>query len=172
MRMCEDRMRSEPGGCLRFRPRFAFPLHRFCTVRIDIVSLFPELYATVLGTSIPKRAADKGLASYHVTDIRPFGEGNYQKIDDRPFGGGPGMVMMPQVLGAAIDQAEALDPRPARRLLFTPVGKVFDHEMAQSLADEERLLLLAAHYEGYDERVVEEYDFEEISIGDFVLSRR
>ncbi len=139
-------------------------------LRIDVVSLFPEMYAGVLGTSIPKRAADKRLVEYALTDIRPFGEGKYGKIDDRPFGGGPGMIMMPQVLAAATDHALALDARPARRLLMTPVGKPFDHATAASLACEERLLICATHYEGYDERFREAYDFEEISLGDFVLS--
>ena len=139
-------------------------------LRIDIVSLFPELYAPLLSTSIPKRAADKGLVEYAITDIRPFGAGNYQKIDDRPFGGGPGMVMTAPVLAAAVDAAESLDPRPARRVILTPVGRPFDHAAARAYADCERLLLIATHYEGYDERFVEEYRPDEVSLGDFVLS--
>ena len=139
-------------------------------LRVDVVSLFPELYDAVLNTSIPKRAAEKGAVSYHVTDVRHFGAGNYQKVDDRPFGGGPGMVMNAPVLAAAVDYAESRDPRPARRLLMTPVGRRFDHALALDLARSERLLIVATHYEGYDERFVEEYRPEEVSLGDFVLS--
>ena len=139
-------------------------------MRIDIVTLFPELYAPLLSTSIPKRAADKGRVEYHITDLRGFGEGNYHKVDDRPFGGGPGMVMMPQVLAAGVDTAEARDPRPARRVLLTPVGRLFNHVLAAEYARCERLLLIATHYEGYDERFVEEYQPDELSIGDYVLS--
>lgn len=139
-------------------------------MRIDIVSLFPEMYAAVLGTSIPKRAADKGLVDYHVTDLRTFGEGNYQKVDERPFGGGPGMVMTAPVLAAAVDHAETQDARPARRVMMTPVGRRFDHKAAVEYARCERLLLIATHYEGYDERFVEEYQPDEVSLGDFVLS--
>lgn len=139
-------------------------------LRIDIVSLFPELYAPLLSTSIPGRAADKGLVEYHITDLRAFGEGNYNKVDDRPFGGGPGMVMMAPILAAAVDAAEALDARPARRVLLSPAGRIFDHALASEYAGGERLLLIATHYEGYDERFVEEYRPQEISIGDYVLS--
>ena len=139
-------------------------------MRIDIVSLFPELYAPLLSTSIPKRAADKGLVEYHITDIRDFGEGNYNKVDDRPFGGGPGMVMMPHILAAAVDAAGAKDSRKARRVLLTPAGRPFSHALAAEYAGCERLLLIATHYEGYDERFAEEYQPEEVSIGDYVLS--
>lgn len=139
-------------------------------MRIDIVSLFPELYAPLLNTSIPRRAAAKGLVEYDITDIRPFGEGTYQKIDDRPFGGGPGMIMTAPVLSAALEAAEARDSRPARRILLTPVGRPFDHRAAAEYARCERLVLIATHYEGYDERFVEEYQPDEVSLGDFVLS--
>ena len=140
------------------------------SLRIDIVSLFPELYAPLLSTSIPKRAADKGLVEYAVTDIRGFGVGGYQKIDDRPAGGGPGMVMTAPVLAAATDAAEALDARPSRKILLTPVGRPFDHAAAMRYSRCERLMLVATHYEGYDERFVEEYQPDEVSLGDFVLS--
>ena len=139
-------------------------------MRIDIVSLFPELYAPLLSTSIPKRAADKGLVEYQVTDLRDYGEGNYNKVDDRPFGGGPGMVMMPHILAAAVDAAETKDSRKARRVLLTPAGRLFTNALAVEYATCERLLLIATHYEGYDERFVEEYQPDEISIGDYVLS--
>ena len=143
---------------------------RASSLRIDLVTLFPEMYAGVLGTSIPARAAAKGLVEYGFTDLRSFGEGNYQKVDERPFGGGPGMVMTAPVLAAGVDHAESLDPRPARRVLLTPVGRRFSHDLAVEFSRAGRLLLIATHYEGYDERFVEEYRPDEVSLGDFVLS--
>src|SRR5688572_9399593 len=165
-------MRDEaPEACPVLHPS-SFFLHPFrpMSLRIDIVTLFPELYAPLLATSIPKRAADKGLVEYHITDLRAFGEGNYNKVDDRPFGGGPGMVMMAPILAAGVDAAEAQDPRPPRRVILTPAARRFGHELAGEYAKLDRLLLIATHYEGYDERFVEEYEPDEVSIGDYVLS--
>jgi tRNA (guanine37-N1)-methyltransferase len=139
-------------------------------LRIDLVTLFPEMYTGVLGTSIPGRAAEKMAVEYHLTDIRPFGEGNYQKVDDRPFGGGPGMVMTAPVLAAAVEHAEGLDPRPARRVIMTPVGRRLDHDLVLEYAGLDRLLVVATHYEGYDERFVDAFEPDEVSLGDFVLS--
>src|SRR4051812_14071248 len=139
-------------------------------IRIDILTLFPEMFPPVLGTSIPKRAAEKGLVSYHLTDIRSFATDAHKSVDDRPFGGGPGMVMMCQTLFDAVEHAEAQDPRPARRILLSPQGRVFDQRLAEALAREERLLLIAGHYEGFDERIIEGLAPMELSIGDYVLS--
>ena len=138
--------------------------------RYDIVTLFPEMCASVLGTSIPARAAAKGLATYHYTNPRDFGLGNYRKVDDRPFGGGPGMVMMAPVLAGAIDHAEVQDGRPPRRLLTSPRGRRLDQRYVRELAAEGRLLVVAGHYEGVDERLAEAYGLEEVSVGDFVMS--
>ena len=139
-------------------------------LRLDIVSLFPDIYAPVLATSIPGRAAAKGAVEYAVTDLRDFGTGVHQKVDDRPFGGGPGMVMTAPVLAAAVDHATSLHPAPPHRVLLTPVGRPFDHAAAERLSRLPRLMLIATHYEGYDERFVEEYDPEPVSLGDYVLS--
>src|SRR3954466_14842011 len=124
-------------------------------LRIDILTLFPEMFTPTLGTSIPKRAAEKGLVSYHLTDIRSFATDAHKSVDDRPFGGGPGMVMMCQTVFDAVEHAEAQDPRPARRILLSPQGRVFDQRLAEDLAREERVLLIAGHYEGFDERIIE-----------------
>src|SRR5690242_18422003 len=118
-------------------------------LRIDILTLFPEMFTPILGTSIPKRAAEEGLVSYHLTDIREFSKDAHKSVDDRPFGGGPGMVMMCQTVFDAVEHAEAQDPRPARRILLSPQGRVFDQRLAEELAGEERLLLIAGHYEGF-----------------------
>src|SRR5690349_21664508 len=138
--------------------------------RIDILTLFPEMFAPFLGTSIPKRAAEKGLVGYHLTNIRDFATDAHKSVDDRPFGGGPGMVMMCQTLFDAAEAAEKQDPRPARRILLSPQGRAFDQSIAIELSKEERLLLIAGHYEGFDERIIEGLRPLELSIGDYVLS--
>src|SRR5882757_6534689 len=116
-------------------------------IRIDILTLFPEMFEPVLGTSIPKRAAEKGLVSYHLTQIRDFATDAHKSVDDKPFGGGPGMVMMCPTLFDAVESAEKQDQRPATRILLTPQGRLFDQEVAEELARRERLLLIAGHYE-------------------------
>ena len=139
-------------------------------LRIDILTLFPEMFPPILGTSIPKRAAEKGLVSYHLTNIRDFATDAHKSVDDKPFGGGPGMVMMAPVLFDAVEHAEKQDPRPATRILLSPQGSRFDQSIAEDLARRERLLLIAGHYEGFDERIVEGLRPMEVSIGDYVLS--
>jgi len=140
------------------------------SLRIDILTLFPEMFGPVLGTSIPKRAAEKGLVSYHLTNIRDFAQDAHLSVDDRPFGGGPGMVMMCQTMFDAVEAVEAQDPRPATRILLSPQGRVLDQSVVHELADKDRLLLIAGHYEGFDERIVEGLKPLELSIGDYVLS--
>lgn len=139
-------------------------------LRFDILTLFPEMFAPVLGTSIPKRAAEKGLVSYHLTNIRDFATDAHKSVDDKPFGGGPGMVMMCPVLFDAVEAVEQKDPRPATRIILSPQGRLFDQAMAEELARRERILLIAGHYEGFDERIVEGLKPMEVSIGDYVLS--
>jgi tRNA (guanine37-N1)-methyltransferase len=139
-------------------------------LRIDILTLFPEMFLPILGTSIPKRAAEKGLVSYHLTNFRDFATDQHKSVDDKPFGGGPGMVMMCQTVFDAVEHAEAQDARPARRLLMSPQGRVLDQSLVLELAAEPRLLLIAGHYEGFDERFVDGLKPTEISIGDYVLS--
>jgi len=140
------------------------------SIRIDILTLFPEMFTAVLGTSIPKRAAEKGLVEYHLTNIREFAADAHNSVDDKPFGGGPGMVMMCQTLFDAVESVEQQDPRIATRILLTPQGRVLDQKLAEELAGRERLLLIAGHYEGFDERIVEGLRPMELSIGDYVLS--
>jgi len=139
-------------------------------LRIDILTLFPEMFPPILGTSIPKRAAEKGLVEYHLTNIRDFATDAHRSVDDKPFGGGPGMVMMCPVVFDAVEHIEKLDPRPATRLLLTPQGRRFDQDMAAELSKQPRLLLIAGHYEGFDERISIGLEPIEVSIGDYVLS--
>jgi tRNA (guanine37-N1)-methyltransferase len=139
-------------------------------MRIDILTLFPEMFAGVLGTSIPKRAAEKGLVSYHLTNIRDFAVDKHKSVDDKPFGGGPGMVMLCQTIFDAVDAIERQgDVRPLR-ILLTPQGKRLDQTIAEDLAKQPRLLLIAGHYEGFDQRITDGLKPLELSIGDYVLS--
>jgi tRNA (guanine37-N1)-methyltransferase len=139
-------------------------------MRIDILTLFPEMFGPILGTSIPKRAAAKGLVEYQLTNIRDFATDNHRSVDDRPFGGGPGMVMMCETMFAAVEHVEQQDPRPATRIILTPQGRVLDQKTAEELAGKDRLLLIAGHYEGFDERIIDGLKPMELSIGDYVLS--
>ncbi len=139
-------------------------------LRIDILTLFPGLFEPVLGESITGRARAAGLVEWHATNIRDFADNKHNKVDDRPFGGGPGMVMMCQPVWDAVAAVEARDPRTATRILLTPQGRPLTQPLVEDLATRERLLLIAGHYEGLDERVVEELAPIEVSIGDFVLS--
>lgn len=139
-------------------------------LRIDILTLFPEMFHAILGVSIPKRAAEKGLVEYHLTNIRDFATDRHQSVDDKPFGGGPGMVMMAPVVVDAVEHCEKLDPRPATRILLSPQGRRFDQRLAEELSTHPRLLLIAGHYEGFDERIIEILQPMELSIGDYVLT--
>jgi tRNA (guanine37-N1)-methyltransferase len=139
-------------------------------LRIDILTLFPEMFMPILGTSIPKRAAEKGLVSYHLTNIRDFATDAHKSVDDKPFGGGPGMVMMAPVMLEAVEHAEKQDPRTATRILLSPQGRRFDQTVAEDLARRDRLLMVAGHYEGFDERIIDGLSPMELSLGDYVLS--
>ena len=139
-------------------------------LRIDILTLFPEMFGPVLGTSIPKRAAEKGLVSYHLTNIRDFATDAHKSVDDKPFGGGPGMVMIAPVLFGAVEAVERLDERPATRVLLSPQGRRFEQGVAEDFARRERLLFIAGHYEGFDERIIDGLSPVELSLGDYVLS--
>src|SRR5271170_1360312 len=105
------------------------------------------MFGPFLGASIPKRAAEKGLVSYHLTNIRDFATDAHTSVDDKPFGGGPGMVMMCQTLFDAVESVEKRDATPSVRILLTPQGRLFDQDAAQELAAKDRLLLIAGHYE-------------------------
>lgn len=136
-------------------------------MRIDILTLFPEMFSA-LGESILGRAQKAGKIEINVVNIRDYTEDKHLKCDDYPFGGGAGMVMMPQPIGSAI---EALDPEhKARRIYLSPKGKPLVQQKVFELIEEERLLLLCGHYEGVDQRVLELFIDEEISIGDYVLT--
>lgn len=134
-----------------------------------MLTLFPGMFGGVLGESMLGRAAEAGLLEFHLHDIRAFTDNRHNKADDYPFGGGAGLVMMAQPVFDCMAHVCALDPRPARRILLSPRGRLLTTERARALAGEQRLILLCGHYEGVDERVMAVVD-EELSIGDYVLT--
>lgn len=139
-------------------------------MRIDILTIFPEMFAPVLGASILKIAAEKKLVGFQVHDIRDFADDPRRTVDDRPYGGGPGMLMMPGPVCRAVEWADAQASPPARRILLSPIGERFTQKKARELAGESRLMLLAGRYEGFDERIRSALAMDEVSIGDYVLS--
>lgn len=139
-------------------------------LRIDIITLFPEMFGAFATTSIVGRAAARGLADIQVTNLRDFALDRYGSVDDSPFGGGPGMVLMCQPVFDAVEALRKADPRPGKVILLCPQGRPMDQAMAIDLAGQERLILVCGHYEGFDERIRQGLADIEISLGDFVLS--
>ncbi len=136
-------------------------------MRLTVLTLFPEMFAP-LKESIIGRAACSGKLDINILNIRDFAENKHLKCDDYPFGGGAGMVMMPQPVGSAI---EAVDPEhKAHRIYMSPKGETFRQDKVFALLSYEHIILLCGHYEGIDQRVIDLYIDEEISIGDYVLT--
>lgn len=136
-------------------------------MRIDILTLFPEMFDGVLSASMLGRAQANGLIDIRVHNIRDYTDNKHKKADDYPFGGGAGLVMMAQPIYDCMDAV--LEGGTARRILMTPRGRTLNQKIAKELSGEERLVLLCGHYEGVDERVMEIID-DEISVGDYVLT--
>jgi tRNA (guanine37-N1)-methyltransferase len=138
-------------------------------VLLTVLTLFPEALEPYVRSSILGIAQEKGRVRIRLIDFRDFARDRHRTVDDRPFGGGPGMVLKPEPI---LDCVEWLEERegPFHKVLLTPAGAPFRQETARRLAQEERILLLAGRYEGIDERVCLELEWEEISIGDFVLA--
>jgi tRNA (guanine37-N1)-methyltransferase len=139
-------------------------------MRIDILTLFSEMFESPLSHSILKRAQDAGIVNIVLTNIRDFATDDYRKVDDKPYGGGPGMVMMPGPVFDCFKHVEKLSPEKGRVILLTPQGQKFDQAKATELSKENRLILIAGRYEGFDERIRIGLGAEQISIGDYVLS--
>lgn len=140
-------------------------------MRIDILTLFPEMFENVLNTSILGRAAAKGIIQFHTHNIRDYSESRHKNADDYPFGGGAGMVMMPQPVFDCVEAVKSQAAEAGRPYLavMSPRGRTLTPEIAKSLSEKESLIILAGHYEGIDERVMRLAD-DEISIGDYVLT--
>ena len=138
-------------------------------MKIKVLTIFPEMVEPVLKTSILSRAIEQGILQVDVIDIRPYSTLKHKNTDDYPFGGGPGMVMLAQPIVDAIEDATK-DGFAGKRLYLSPRGRTFDQKMAEELAAGGDLLLLCGHYEGVDQRVLDEIVDEELSIGDYVLT--
>lgn len=140
-------------------------------MRIDILTIFPDICRVPLSESIMQRAQTKGILDLHVHDLRDFTEDKHRKVDDIPYGGGQGMVMKPEPFFAAVDAVRQPDI-VSEVILMTPQGQRFDQRLAESLAEvpDRQLILLCGHYEGVDHRVVEGLVDRELSIGDYVLT--
>ena len=146
-------------------------------MRIDVLTIFPEMFPPVLGSSILNRAIAKGVVKVHVHNLREWSRDKHKKVDDRPYGGGPGMVMRPEPFFEAVEdlarqKAEGRGQRAEKPhvVLLCPQGKRLDQEGVERLAKRSWLILLCGHYEGVDERVRGTLADEEISIGDYVLT--
>lgn len=142
-------------------------------MRIDVVTLFPGMFEGPLTESIIARARENQLLDLHFHDLRNFGIGNYKQVDDKPYGGGAGMLMRPEPL---VDAIEAISgQRPAgrakpHRIYFSPRGRKLKQKKVESLSKKKWLILVCGHYEGIDQRVIDSFIDEEISIGDYVLT--
>ena len=140
-------------------------------MRIDIVSLFPEMFDGPLGHSIIKRARDAAIFEVHVTNPRDFALDKHKIVDDSPFGGGSGMVMKPDPLFYAVEYCKQAAPEANRRILLTsPGGTTYTQQKAKELAGFDQLIILCGHYEGIDDRIREHVVDESVSIGDYVLT--
>ena len=139
------------------------------TLRFDIVSIFPGMFASPFGDSIIQRAREAGLLDIHVHDLRDYSLNKHRKVDDSPFGGGVGMVMNVEPIARAITAVKKEVPE-TRTILLSPGGRPFDQEKAWELSSLPSLTLICGRYEGIDERIRLHYVDEEISIGDYVLT--
>jgi tRNA (guanine37-N1)-methyltransferase len=144
-------------------------------MRIDVLTLFPEMFSGYVGQSLLKRAIDAGLVKIDLHDIRDWSRSKHQQVDDRPFGGGPGMVLRPEPVVESVEAvksaADSPDPinSPSHLIYLTPQGRKLTQTIAEELAAKPRLLLLCGRYEGIDQRAIDILQPDELSIGDYIL---
>lgn len=147
-------------------------------MRIDILTIFPKMFAPIIGESMIKRAQDKARVEIFVHNLRDYSSDKHNKVDDRPFGGGSGMVMSPEPIFRAVEKITGIRKIPAVKrsgkkakvILLCPQGRRLDQKIAKRLAKDKHLVLICGHYEGIDERVRNYLVDEEVSIGDYVLT--
>ena len=148
-------------------------------MRIDIVTLFPEICRAPLSESIMKRAQENRIVELHIHNLRDWTTDKHHVVDDAPFGGGQGMVMKPEPIFSAVEDLKRrtsnakeskVENRKSKVVLMSPAGRQFDQEMARQLSQEPHLIIISGHYEGVDHRVIEHLIDLEISIGDYVLT--
>ncbi len=136
-------------------------------MKIDVLTLFPAMFAGPLDESIIKRARETGLLDLTIHNLREYTHDRHKTVDDRPFGGGPGMLLKPEPIFEAV---ENLKREKTRVILLSPAGRPFNQALARELAQLDDLLLVTGHYEGFDERIREQLADDELSIGDYVLT--
>lgn len=139
-------------------------------MRIDVLTLFPEMFPGYLGQSLLKRAIDAGLVQIELHNIRDWAQGKHQQVDDRPFGGGPGMVLRPEPVVECVEQVQREAAQPGHLMLLTPQGRKLDQKLVEELAAHPRLVLICGRYEGIDQRAIDILRPDEVSIGDFILN--
>jgi len=139
-------------------------------MKIDFLTLFPEMFQGVLGSSILQKAQEKEAVRFDVINFRAFSDNKHQTVDDYPYGGGAGMVLKPQPVFDAVEKLTAGTDAKPRIILVCPQGERYTQKKAEELAEEEHLMFICGHYEGYDVRIREHLVTDEISIGDFVLT--
>src|SRR5262249_44703309 len=139
-------------------------------MRFDVLTLFPDIFQGYLTQSILKLALDSRLVEIHLWNIRDWATGKHKSVDDRPFGGGPGMVLMPEPVFAAVEAVQGKAAEPGLLVMLTPSGQRLTQEVVKELAQHKRLLLLCGRYEGFDERIRLGLKPREISIGDYICN--
>ena len=138
-------------------------------MKISIITLFPEIFEPVLNSSILKRAQQKGLVTFSVLDLRTFGIGAHKTVDDSPYGGGAGMVLKPEVLASAVRSIQSTEG-PSKVILTSASGRQFSQFIAREYSQGGDIIIVCGHYEGVDQRFIDHYVDDEISIGDYVLT--
>ena len=136
-------------------------------MKIDILTQFPGMFEPIVGESIVARACQAGILAINLTNIRDYSTDRHKKTDDTPFGGGAGMVMTPQ---PAFDALKAVGAEHKRCIYMSPRGRMLDQSLIEELAKEDELVVLCGHYEGVDQRILDAFNMEEVSIGDYVLT--
>jgi tRNA (guanine37-N1)-methyltransferase len=144
---------------------FAFP----AAMRIDVLTLFPEIFSGYLGQSLVKRAVDAGVLEIRVHNIRDWARGKQRQVDDRPFGGGPGMVLRPEPVVESVEAVQRDGEAPGHLVLLTPQGRPLNQRVVEELAGVRRLVLICGRYEGVDQRAIDLLEPDELSIGDYIL---
>lgn len=139
-------------------------------MKIHVLTLFPEMFEGVFGSSILKRAEESGAVSFQTVNFRDFSENKHRKVDDYPYGGGAGMLLAPQPIFDAVSAITAESAKKPRIIMMCPQGEPFSQKKAEELAGEEHLIFLCGHYEGFDERIRQHLVTDELSLGDYVLT--
>ncbi len=139
-------------------------------MRFDVLTLFPEIFSGYLTQSLLKLAIERSLVSIHTHNIRDWAHNKHHSVDDKPYGGGPGMLLMPGPTIEAVEAVQQLETTPGRVVMLTPQGRPLDQRLVEELAASSRLLLLCGRYEGFDQRVNDILEPEEVSLGDFIIN--